>query len=217
MITSKQILFFLLFIWGLLICYRVLMYEKPKTAPLRYVTGQTVGLKSTKQHFADSSNYDNASLLKRGFKLLDERQKVSIGVIKPIFTPFYTINKDEESSTKSLPENKAYKQKNISNPPTEKFTTVMDSSKDTLSITETSYINPDDFPLQFLGMLIKDGRRKAFVVPKQAITGTEVFIVQEGDTLAGEFLVEKVERWNLYLTTLTDKIQIKLTLTEEDK
>ncbi len=85
-LNPKSILIILLSVWALLIIYRIVSYEKPKTAPLKYVKGKA-GVKAEEIRVREADKKGGAGLR---LDLLNMKPGNSVQITRNIFAPFYT-------------------------------------------------------------------------------------------------------------------------------
>ncbi len=85
-LNPKSILIILLSVWALTIIYRIVNYEKPKTAPLKYIKGKAI-IKHEEIPVRDADKKDGAGLR---FDLLNKKLGNSVQITRNIFAPLYT-------------------------------------------------------------------------------------------------------------------------------
>jgi hypothetical protein len=85
-LNPKSILIILLSVWALTIIYRIVSYEKPKTAPLKYVKGKVI-IKADEITVRDEDKKAGAGLR---MDLLNKKLGNSVQITRNIFAPLYT-------------------------------------------------------------------------------------------------------------------------------
>ncbi len=85
-LNPKKLLIILLSVWGLLFFYRIAAYEKPRTAPLKYVKGKAM-IKTEEITVRDANKKGGAGLR---LDLLNKKPGNSVRITRNIFAPLYT-------------------------------------------------------------------------------------------------------------------------------
>jgi hypothetical protein len=86
-LNPKSVLLILLSVLALIIIYRIVSYEKPKTAPLKYVKGKAI----IKPEEITARNADKKGGAGLRLDLLNKKIGDSVQITKNIFAPFYTL------------------------------------------------------------------------------------------------------------------------------
>lgn len=85
-LNPKSILIILLSVWALIIIYRIVSYEKPRTAPLKYIKGKAI-IKPEEITVRDADKKGGTGLR---LDLLNKKLGNSVQITRNIFAPLYT-------------------------------------------------------------------------------------------------------------------------------
>lgn len=165
-LNPKSILIILLSVWAILIIYRIVSYEKPKTAPLKYVKGKAI-IKAEEITARDADKKAGVGLR---LDLLNKKLGDSVQITRNIFAPLYTPpppppKKPLAPPLPPKPEIKVPKPEEIA----------IEKSKTELK------------KFKYLGFLNKDGVNEAFLSKDN-----ELISVKKGEIIKGKYLIKEI-------------------------
>ncbi len=187
-LNPKRLLIILLAIWGLLLFYRIATYQKPRTAPLKYVKGKAV----IKTEEIKERGEDKKGESRFRKDLLYKKPDASFRITKNIFAPLYTppppVKKPPSPTPPPKPEIKVPTPEEIA----------MEKSKAELK------------KIKYLGFMNKGGVNEAFLSKDN-----ELITVKKGEVIKGRYLIKDATPNSVIIQDKETQIEQIVTLSGE--
>lgn len=164
-LNPKRLLIILLSIWGLLLFYRIATYEKPRTAPLKYVKGQAVIRQEEITERGEDKKGESRLRKDLLYKKLEASLQISRNIFAPLYTPPPPVKKPSTPTTPPKPEIKVPTPEEIA----------MERSKAELN------------KFKYLGFMNKGGINEAFLSKEN-----ELISAKKGETIKGKYLLKDI-------------------------
>lgn len=165
-LNPKSILIILLSIWAILIIYRFAAYEKPRTAPLKYVKGKVI-IKADEITVRDEDKKAGAGLR---MDLLNKKLGNSVQIAKNIFAPLYTPPSPLKKPSAPPP-----------------LPTKPEAKAPTPEEIAAERAKAELLKFKYLGFLNKGGINEAFLSKDN-----ELISAKKGEIIKGKYIIKEV-------------------------